>query len=326
MGDSELMRGLYDNLYMQDGFAFNNAKQKKRILGNMYSKLFMQLSMARFKWEGVPDEIDNRSIEYNLFMNGLLVFLQDEPTNTGKYFMLKATPAGPIDYYDNPYGYNIYGPALMSKYIPRTKCVPIWSNIMRVPDHDIIRIYAEKMSEFDITIDIMAKNMRHPVLLVGDDRLRLSLQNAYRQLEEGQPVIALGKYLGERIDESIQSFDLGSRGSDGTKISDIQIAKTRIFNECMTWLGINNSNQDKRERLVASEVSSNDSQIFQFRNISLKTRKNAVEEINDRYGLNIEVSWDEESLLPLMTEAQEELYIGSDLVDPKDIQMKEWNE
>ena len=69
----------------------------------------------------------------------------------------------------------------------------------------------------------------------------------------------------------------------------LQIQKTNILNECLTFLGINNANTDKRERLVTNEVDSNNEMIQINSDVMLETRKQACEEINKMFGLNISV-------------------------------------
>lgn len=59
----------------------------------------------------------------------------------------------------------------------------------------------------------------------------------------------------------------------------------------MTLLGINNGNQDKKERLVADEVSVNNEQVVAARGVALHSRQMAAEEINRRYQLNVSVGW-----------------------------------
>ena len=78
-----------------------------------------------------------------------------------------------------------------------------------------------------------------------------------------------------------------------------------------TFLGINNANQDKRERLVASEVDANDEQVEQARFNMLDARLDACKLINDMFGLDISVKfrndevqqqfekWKAEKLYPL---------------------------
>lgn len=49
--------------------------------------------------------------------------------------------------------------------------------------------------------------------------------------------------------------------------------KQAILRECMTFLGIENANMDKKERLVSDEVNANNQQVIASRNIWLSERK-----------------------------------------------------
>ena len=59
----------------------------------------------------------------------------------------------------------------------------------------------------------------------------------------------------------------------------------------MTLLGIESANQDKKERLVSSEVDANDDQTSMMRYVNLNERREAVKKINKHYKLNIEVEY-----------------------------------
>jgi hypothetical protein len=108
-------------------------------------------------------------------------------------------------------------------------------------------------------------------------------------------------------------------GIDKEVVLNLQIAKSKIWNETMTLLGINNANQEKRERLVADEVSANDSQIMAVRNSSLSARQYAVELINKKYDLKVEVEWNETAPMG-MTDSFENLANesgASQVISPK---------
>ena len=70
----------------------------------------------------------------------------------------------------------------------------------------------------------------------------------------------------------------------------IQIQKHQLWNEVMTFLGVNNANQDKKERLVDDEVQANNEQVKICLDVMLKARQSACNEINRIFGTNIKVS------------------------------------
>jgi len=95
------------------------------------------------------------------------------------------------------------------------------------------------------------------------------------------------------------------------------IARSKMWNDCMTLLGINNSNQDKAERLVAAEVGANDEQIAASRAVSLGARTQAAEQINRMFpDLNVSVRFklDDETAPPQTAQPP----ALDDRVDPND--------
>ena len=72
--------------------------------------------------------------------------------------------------------------------------------------------------------------------------------------------------------------------------TELQRQKISIWNEALTFLGINNANTEKRERLITDEVEANDAHIELSAECMLKARENAIEEINRIFGTNIKVS------------------------------------
>jgi hypothetical protein len=87
----------------------------------------------------------------------------------------------------------------------------------------------------------------------------------------------------------VQALDVGAHPETLPKLLE---TKSKTWNECMGLLGLNNANQDKKERLVTDEVSANDEQVMASRNIHLKARKAAADKINKMFGLNISVKFD----------------------------------
>ena len=61
------------------------------------------------------------------------------------------------------------------------------------------------------------------------------------------------------------------------------------MNELLTFLGINNHNVQKAERLLVDEVNANNDFILVNLDHMYDEREKAVKEINEKFGLNIKV-------------------------------------
>lgn len=288
------------------GYSSDPQMTEQRFIEQMYITTLSELCVNRFKWEGLPEEIDRTFIEKTLHFNGLVVFfhskngLEPETVNGielvvdqyNRYFALKASAQGEINMYDNPTEFHVFGNQQMDRELNARQCVPIWANTMRVPQRQAIYIYAKKLAKIDRTIDITIENLRFTRLVTGNANQKQSLVNIMRQMDEGKPIV----YTTPNFDpNSVQVFDLGVHPDVLPKLMD---ARNSLWNQAMGFLGINNANQDKRERLVASEVQANDEQVLAMRATALNTRQYAAEQINKMYGLNVSVSYDQTGALP----------------------------
>lgn len=290
---------VWDNYY---GPHLNGQKFGNNPTGNlqlmterMYMRHLTELAINRFKWTGLPKSIDARFLELELFRKALAVFFYDE--DFARHLALAGSGQGGYNMYDNPTSFLVYGGPKYRKVLKGTECVPIWGNMLRVPDIDIVLVYSKRLAELDRTIQINSKNLRKTRIVYASENTRLSMTNINRQIDEGMEVI----YGTEDAmnPANIQVLDLGG---DPVGVLNLQIAKSKLWNECMTMLGINNANQDKKERLVADEVAANDDQVFATRGIALNSRQYAADQINEKFKmpdgtpLNISVDFNTDSV------------------------------
>jgi len=287
---------VWDNYYVPYGSGFkpNTTNDLHALTERMYMRHLTELSMNRFKWEGLPKSIDSRFIELQLTNMALAVFYWDERFN--RFLCVAASPNGGLNMYQNPIGFTTYGNRMQSKQVKAADVVPIWSNMLRTPDLDIVTIYSKRLAEMDTTIRINSKNLRKTKMVYATENTRLSYANIIRQHDEG--VEAIYGVEDAMNPANIQVLDLGG---DPVGLLNLMIAKSKLWNECMTMLGINNANQDKKERLISGEVESNDEQVFATRGIALNERKRACELINEKFKmpdgtpLNVSVDYNSES-------------------------------
>lgn len=292
-----------ENIYKR-----NTSVNREQAIYRMMSKWITEIATNRFKWFNLPSEIDERFMELCLFYNGLSVFYFDDEID--KFVAARGSGMGYVNMLDNPVNFVVVGPnagigdtvntlGMMNKTViafdpPRhlgrtadelkSLACPIWSNNLRYPDWDIVQIYASRLAWMDRTIEINSKNARRNKVIATTQNTQLSAVNMVRGIDQGEELIQITGGLGDELN----ALDLGITPDSYEKL---HILRTRTLNECMSMLGINAANQDKKERLVAAEVNANDEQINSALNISLNARKLACERINLAFGLNVSVEY-----------------------------------
>ena len=250
----------------------------------------MLIARTRFKWNNLPNNMDERWIERWLFTEGKCVFFKDEEYG---FMIAKMTPNGQINFYDDPtmvrpYGTNYTGKDLMND----KECVIIRNNDIMLPTAPTIQLFAMRLTEITRTIDVNIEAQKTPVLIKCSDKQRVSLKQVYQQWKGNEPVI-----FGDKTMDT-ESFEV--LNTEAPVVFDkLQIQKHQILNECYTFLGINNANMDKRERLVDDEVQANNQQVDISAHVMLKARERACEMINKIFGLNISVELREAEELKL---------------------------
>ena len=301
-------------------FQPNTSIKREMAITRMLERKIVDLCANRFKWTGFPETIDTRFLEMVLLYQALAVVYLDQDYDV--LLAVRASGSGFVNALDNPVEFQVVGPrpieipgattlstdlgtGLYTKTVQafdriihsnnafaekrKTMGIPIWANYVRVPDLDIIRIYASRLAWIDRTLEINAKNARRNKVLKAPQNMQLSVQNFAKQADEGTEYIQVAGALQDM--EFIEALDLGVNPDSYDKLC---ILRTRVWNELMTLLGIDSANQDKKERLVASEVSANDSQTDSFRYVNLNARRQAAESIKLVFGYDVQVEYNAE--------------------------------
>ena len=252
-----------------------------RVFTDYYIRL-MLIARSLFKWEGLPEGMDERWIEKYLFTEGACIFLKDP--NLG-FAIAKLGLDGPLNEYDDPtdlrpifYNYVYAGPQLVND----ENAVIIRNNDDMVPTAPTIQLYALKIANIDRTIDVNVHQQKTPVIIRCSERQKLSLKQVIVKRNDNEHVI-----FG---DKNLDLSGIEVLNTQAPIVFDkLEIQKHMVYNECMTFLGVNNANMDKRERVVTGEVSANDQQVQANEDVALKARERAAERINEIFGLNISV-------------------------------------
>ena len=265
-----------------------NFKDIEKRLNDMtfrdYYKKLKLLAKSVYKWNNLPNGIDEKWIEEFLFSEGKCMFFKHKELG---FMVSKCTETG-INVYDEPTHLKPVATNFSDSesYENYEDAFLIRNNDDMLPTSSSVMLYAYRLTDLTRTIDINISAQKTPVLILCKEKQKLTLKNIYKQWNGFEPVI----YGDKEVDLS----GVKVLKTDAPIVFDrIQIEKNHIWNECMTFLGINNANMDKRERLVDDEVQANNEQVEMFALIGLKARQRACELINAKYGTNITVEFRE---------------------------------
>ena len=141
-----------------------------------------------------------------------------------------------------------------------------------------MELFALRLYEAEQTAMVNIKAQKTPILLLMDEKQRLTMENIYSQYDGNKPVIFGDKNsLGENVIKAINT----QAPFIADKIIDY---KKEIWNEALTFLGINNIMVDKKERLITDEANSNNELINLNLQSYLAPRQEACRQFNEKFG------------------------------------------
>lgn len=262
---------------------WDSAKRNNRTYLQYYYRL-MELAISMFEWRNLPDTIDARFLELILFAQGSAVFFKDEVLG---YLCLRTMMNGPFDVYHIPINRRAFADNGYQKPLTKDDSVLVYNNMLHQNSMLDVENFANRLYELDRIIDINAKAQKTPVLITCTENQRLTMKNLYMQYDGNQPFI-----FG---DKSFDPNSLKAISTEAPYIADkLYQLKTQYWNEALTYLGISNTNVTKKERMISDEVIRNMGGVIASRYSRLNARRQAAEQINAMFGLNIDVTYRED--------------------------------
>lgn len=249
-----------------------------------YYNRLTELAISMFEWKNLPKTVDARFLELSLYSNGMAIFFKDDEMG---YLAMQTMIGGNLDVYNVPNIRTAYATNGYNMNLDENNSVIIWNNMLRTNCLTDIELFARKLYECERTIDVNIKAQKTPVAILCDENQRLTMKNMYAQYDGNEPFIFGSKDLDIKKIQAITT--------NAPYVADkVMQTKFQIWNEAMTYLGISNVNMHKKERLLNDEVTRNMGSTVASRYTRLEMRKQACEQINDMFGLNIDVDYRED--------------------------------
>lgn len=263
----------------------NSDRLNRNTFNDYFNRLF-ELAINMFKWENLPDSVDERFLELSLCEKGYCLYFNDDIMGN---LALTCMIGGELDVYRIPTRRIAY--AVNGYQAERTNrdSVLIYNNYLHTPTMQTISLYAERLTAIERAIDVNVNAQKTPIAILTDEKQKKTVEEIYRKYEGNAPVIIGAKNLDLN---SVKAMTTGA-----PYVADkLNILKRQIWNEALTFFGIENANTEKRERLVSDEITSNLGGVQAQRYVMLNAREQAADKINRMFGTNISVKFRQDIL------------------------------
>lgn len=256
---------------------------------NYYFNKILNLVANMFVWDGLPESLPQREIEYNLILKGYCVPVMHQ----GQLVTTNLNLYG-YDKYYNPDRYTgsqpilgtmegdieaiIYDNSLQYQYLGIKADSGMATFIGR---------YARLLADIDSTIDIYMINKRNTDYPVASDSKTInSIKRFFKLREKG--------YTGIITDDSVlETFkSINNTNSDTEKLNDLLLAKKTIMSDMLTELGIK-TRSTKRAQMQIEEVDADEQLLLINQSDRLESRILGCEAMNKVFGLNATVRLNE---------------------------------
>lgn len=253
---------------------------ENRMNHDIYLARLIELSSSMFDWQNLPDTCDVRTMELSLLGSGKAVFFKDDALDAYLTLYVDTATSG-FDVYGNPK--QRVARSRYSNYhykLDQSNSVMIYNNYLRSPSVLQLVQFADRLGKIDEIIDINVKAQKTPVLILCDEKSRLTMKNLYMKYDGNQPFIF--------ADRSMNPNEFTVLKTDAPYVAaDLYELRNQIWNDALTYLGISNVSYQKKERLISDEVSRNMGGTIASRYARLNERQKACKLINEMFGLDV---------------------------------------
>ena len=274
---------------------FLSTQQINTATYNMYLNRLCDIAISSFNWIDLPSTVDERYLEMLLLTEGKCILFQDEVLG---YIVTSFSDGGNLNIYNQPVkrvanannGYH-------NESLDESNSVIIYNDYMHTVIYPTLEMYAWRLYNITRTIDININAQKTPITILCDEKNKLSLENLYMQYDGNKPVI----YGNKNLDlNNIKVLNTGAN-MIAPELYDIL---HKIWNDAMMFLGYTPIS-DKRERVINAEAqqtfASTSSNYFS----RLSARKQACRYINDVFGLDVDVDFRQNEVLPIDKEVED---------------------
>ena len=250
---------------------------------NMFNRTFMM-----FNWKRLPDKMTSFDMEKFTQLKGFTLFIFDEKDDN-RYYVLEGSKYDNITWNYEASKSLIVNPALKGleqKYEIGKNCVLIRNDYICVGLFPIVEKNSIDIANTDISIRYAQFNTRFKTLFTSDDdNTKDSINTLIDKVWKGEKPVAV--VTNDLYKKSVEGIAYSN--TQNNDIKNLMELKQYQLAQFYIELGINANYNMKRESVSADEFRMNDDALMPLIDQMLECRKMACKQINELFGLDIDV-------------------------------------
>lgn len=276
---------------------FRKAKADMEETCVYYVNRALEIFLNRVKYECEDHEalkyFDPSYAERCIFYNGRTTVWYDNIL--GSYRCGNVLPGGAFDIYGNPTEWSscpANGTALT--YLNDGNAVIIYDTTCQsspgatatpIVPYLMILHMVQDMAQLHMARNVNVSSLACPIIISGTEAQQLTLQNRIKELSVGTP------YIFVAIDSNTGSEIKALNTECVNNISAFSNELDKEWSELLTYLGTNNVNVFKAERVTDDEVNANNEQITMKAKAVIKSRQDAFDKLAEMGYPKVTVKW-----------------------------------
>ena len=259
-----------------------NLTDKKALL-KQFKENQLNKSLTMFEWQNLPNTLPMVELEKMLQIKGYAIIAKYK----GDVYAFNGGFAGQDPYY-RPTHVIVNNPALKMNetYKIDEDCIVIKNDDMKQGLIKIYEYFGQRLIENQITMLMTDYNLRMPFTISSsDDQTTQSAKDYLNKIIDG----SLGVIGEQKLFKALSVTPTNTKQT--ATFSDLYGYQQFIIAQLNNTIGLATNNNMKRERLTTNEIEINKNASYPLVDNMLRNRQQAVEQINEMFGLDITVGY-----------------------------------
>lgn len=247
---------------------------------DFYSRYFKTLLLKKYRFNNLGN-ISEQYVKDTLYYKGFGIFFINR---MGFLQFSSATTVGKNPY-NEPIAYRTTPNTQQdSEIVNANDCVVMYNNSNRQPSTIDVHYFSKKLSDIDKTIQNNLEQLKKSLIIECPEGQKKTIERLLAEKESCTPYIV--------VEKDFSNYNNASNffKTDSTNhCLELEEEKKIIMSEALTFFGINNSNIEKKERLITDEVNSNNEMIIISDTSYYDERVKAINECNKKFRTNFSI-------------------------------------